>query len=91
MEGLEKTLEELDAVIGMNRVRAFHLNDSQNPRGSHKDRHASIGQGYLGLEGICQIMNHPRLRHLPFILETPQDLKGHGQEIALLKKHFQEI
>ncbi len=91
MEGLDKTLEELDSCIGLKRVKAFHLNDSQNPRGSHKDRHASIGQGYLGLEGICRIMNHPKLRHLPFILETPEDLEGHGKEIALLKEHFGEV
>ena len=87
MEGLDRTLEKFDAVLGLDLVKAFHLNDSLNPQGSRKDRHASIGEGIFGLEGICRIMNHPRLRHLPFILETPQDLQGHKKEIELLKMH----
>ena len=87
LESLDKILEELDSVVGLDRVKAFHLNDSQNPLGSRKDRHASIGEGHLGLDGICAILNHPKLKHLPFILETPQDLEGHGREIQLLKEH----
>ena len=85
LESLDKTLDELDSVIGLSKVKAFHLNDSQNACNSRKDRHASIGEGHLGLEGICNIINHPKLKHLPFILETPQDLEGHGREIQLLK------
>ena len=87
LESLDNVLNELDSVIGLHRGKAFHLNDSQNPIGSRQDRHASIGEGYLGLEGICAILNHPKLMHLPFILETPQDLNGHGREIQLLKEH----
>lgn len=86
MEGLDQTLAEFDARVGLSRLRAFHLNDSQNPKGSHKDRHASIGEGIFGLDGICRILNHPLLKHLPFILETPQDLEGHKREIALLRE-----
>ncbi len=90
LESLDKILDELDSVIGLSKVKAFHLNDSQNACGSRKDRHASIGEGYLGLEGIRSIINHPKLKHLPFILETPQDLEGHGREIQLLKTQVQD-
>ncbi|MBO5198762.1 MAG: deoxyribonuclease IV [Lachnospiraceae bacterium] len=82
-------LNEFDTIIGLNRLHAIHLNDSLNPPGSRKDRHACIGEGTIGLEALLRILNHPQLAHLPFLLETPNDLKGHGEEISLLKKESQ--
>ncbi len=82
---LDGVLEEFDRIVGLNRLKAFHINDSLNLPGSRKDRHACIGKGVLGLETITRIICHPALRHLPFILETPLDLNGHREEIALLK------
>lgn len=82
---LDGVLEEFDKIIGLPRLKAFHLNDSQNPVGSRKDRHACIGCGTLGTETVVKIINHPALRHLPFLLETPLELDGHAREIALLK------
>lgn len=83
---LDGVLEEFDRVIGLRRLKAVHLNDSLNHLGGRKDRHARIGEGRLGLEGIVRIINHPLLRDLPFYLETPQDdISGYGAEIALLK------
>lgn len=88
---LDEVLDEFDAVLGLNRLKAIHLNDSMNPMGSHKDRHAKIGEGSLGLEALCRIINHPKLQQVFFILETPQDtLEGYGGEIALLRSHYQE-
>ena len=83
--GLDGVLTEFDRVIGLSRLRAVHLNDSLNPPGSRKDRHACIGQGTLGLEAIVRVLTHPALRDLPFLLETPTDDAGHGKEIALLQ------
>ena len=80
--------EEFDHVIGLSRLKAVHLNDSLNPLGSHKDRHANIGKGTLGLEAFERMINHPVLRDLPFYLETPNDDDGHGEEIALLKSLY---
>lgn len=85
VEDLDGVLKEFDQVIGLDRLKAIHLNDSKNPMGSHKDRHEKIGQGSLGLEGIKRIINHPTLYHLPFYLETPNELDGYVKEIALLK------
>lgn len=82
---LDGVLREFDRVIGMDRLKAIHLNDSKNPAGSHKDRHEKIGDGAIGLEAIERIINHPLLRDLPFCLETPNELDGYGREIALLK------
>lgn len=83
---LDGVLEEFDRVIGLQRLKALHLNDSKNPFGSHKDRHEKIGEGHLGLAAFSSIINHPSLRELPFYLETPQDdVAGYGKEIALLK------
>lgn len=82
---LDGVLAEFDAVIGLDRLRAIHLNDSMNPPGSRKDRHACIGHGQIGLAALTRIVNHPQLRHLPFYLETPNDLPGYAQEIALLR------
>lgn len=82
---LDEVLEEFDKVIGLDKLRAIHLNDSKNPLGSHKDRHEKIGEGYLTLEGIGRIINHPKLKELPFFLETPNELPGYQAEIKLLK------
>lgn len=89
-ENLDQVLREFDQIIGLDKLKAFHLNDSLNPMGSRKDRHALIGQGYLGLEAVKTIITHPLLDGLPFILETPTDLEGHGKEIELLKKLYKE-
>ncbi len=82
---LDGVLEEFDRTIGLDRLRAVHLNDSMNPRGSRKDRHARIGHGQLGVEAIARVINHPALRRLPFVLETPNELPGYAGEIALLR------
>ena len=82
---LDDVLEQFDKVIGLNRLRAIHLNDSIYGYGSHKDRHAKIGEGKIGLETITRIINHPVLRDLPFNLETPNELEGYAAEIILLK------
>lgn len=82
---LDGVLEEFDEVIGLNKLHAIHLNDSKNERFAHKDRHEKIGQGKIGLEAIERIINHEKLRDLPFYLETPQDLEGHKEEIELLR------
>ena len=82
----EEVLDRFDAVIGLDRLRAVHLNDSKNPLGAAKDRHEKIGEGSLGLEGVEKIVNSPRLMSLPFYLETPNELDGYAREIALLKE-----
>jgi len=82
---LDGVLERFDRVIGLDRLHAIHLNDSMNPLGSRKDRHERIGHGHLGLEAIVRVINHPALRHLPFLLETPNELPGFAEEIALLR------
>lgn len=82
---LDGVLTEFDRVIGLARLRAVHLNDSLNPCGAHKDRHARIGEGTLGQETFRRIINHPALRNLPFVLETPNELDGYAREIALLR------
>ena len=87
---LDGVLEEFDRVIGLDRLRAIHLNDSKNPFASHKDRHEKIGQGSIGLDAFGRIINHPALRDLPFYLETPNELPGYAAEIALLKSIYSE-
>ncbi len=82
---LDGILTEFDKAIGLNRLKAIHLNDSLNDRGSHKDRHARIGEGHIGWEAFTRIINHPALRELPFILETPNDDAGWTDEIARLR------
>lgn len=82
---LEDVLENFDKTLGLNRLKALHLNDSKNPLGSHKDRHEKIGEGYIGLEAFKNIVTHPVLKELPCFLETPNDLDGYAREIALLK------
>jgi len=84
---LDNVLTEFDEKIGLHRLKAVHLNDSKMPFGSNKDRHEQIGKGTLGLEGLVNFINHPKLKHLPFYLETPNELNGYGEEIALLRKY----
>ncbi|MBO6182055.1 MAG: deoxyribonuclease IV [Acidaminococcaceae bacterium] len=87
---LEGVVEQFDHIIGLDRLKAIHLNDSLNGCGSHKDRHACIGAGKIGLEALTKVINHPRLKHLPFFLETPNDLEGYKKEIALLRGRYTE-
>ena len=87
---LDGVLDEFDRVIGLDRLKAIHLNDSKNICGSHKDRHEKIGEGNIGLEAIKKIINHPKLRHLPFFLETPNELSGYKKEIELLRSAYTE-
>lgn len=87
---LDNVLEEFDRIIGLDRLHAIHLNDSKNPFKSHKDRHEKIGEGSLGLEAITRIINHPKLRHLPFFLETPNELDGYAKEIELLRDAYKD-
>ncbi len=82
---LSDVLAEFDRVIGLDRLKAIHLNDSKNPCGARKDRHEKIGEGTLGLEAIMRVVNHPSLKHLPFELETPNNLEGYAAEIALIR------
>lgn len=85
-DNLDGVLEEFDRVVGLNRLKAIHVNDSLNPLGARKDRHARIGEGHIGTEALCRVVSHPALRHLPFYLETPHDsLQGYAAEIALLR------
>ena len=83
---IDGVLTEFDRVIGLERLKAVHINDSMNPLGAHKDRHARIGEGYLGEAAFGRIINHPALRDLPFNLETPNDLAGYAREIGRLKE-----
>ena len=84
-DDLDGVLTEFDRVIGLERLKAVHINDSLNPRGAHKDRHACIGEGCLGAEALGRVVRHPALQGLPFVLETPNELAGYAREIALLK------
>lgn len=84
-EDLDGVLSEFDRVIGIERLKALHLNDSKNDRASHKDRHEKIGKGHLGLDTFAAIVRHPLLRELPMILETPNELDGYAAEIAQLR------
>lgn len=85
---LDGVLEKFDRIIGLNRLKAIHLNDSLTPFAAHKDRHEKIGKGQIGLEAIVRIVNHPKLRLLPFYLETPNELDGYAAEIAVLRKAY---
>lgn len=88
---LDGVLDKFDRVIGLDRLRAIHLNDSMNPAASHKDRHEKIGKGTIGLETMARIINHPSLRELPFYLETPNDLAGYADEIRLLRGLYKDF
>lgn len=85
---LEGVLEKFDKVIGLERLKAVHLNDSMMPYNSRKDRHEKIGKGTIGLDAIINFINHPKLRHLPFYLETPNELDGYAAEIKMLRENF---
>jgi deoxyribonuclease-4 len=82
---LDGVLTQFDRIIGLHRLKAIHLNDSKNPLGARKDRHACIGDGYLGLEALSRVVRHPALKDLPFCLETPNELPGYAREIALMR------
>ena len=85
VNNLDGVLDEFDRIIGLDRLCAIHLNDSKNPYESHKDRHEKIGEGSLGLDAISRIINNPRLKHLPFYLETPNEVPGYQAEIATIR------
>ncbi len=87
---LDGVLEKFDKVIGLDRLQAIHINDTKNPFGSRKDRHEKIGEGYLGLDALTRVINHPALRNLPFYLETPNEVEGYQKEIALLRSVYKE-
>ena len=82
---LDGVLAEFDRVLGLERLKAIHINDTKNPFAGHKDRHEKIGEGFIGIEAFRRIVNHPALKELPFFLETPNELDGYGREIALLR------
>lgn len=86
VSNLDGVLTQFDNIIGLSRLRAVHLNDSMNVCGAHKDRHAKIGEGEIGLDALTRVINHPALHDLPFILETPNDAAGYAKEIALLRE-----
>ncbi|MEE1350532.1 MAG: deoxyribonuclease IV [Clostridia bacterium] len=88
VNNLDDVLCEFDRIIGIDRLRAIHINDSKNPFGSHKDRHEVIGGGSIGLEAFSRIINHPSLRDLPFYLETPNELPGYKEEIRVLRELY---
>lgn len=88
VDDLDGVLDEFDRVIGLDRLKAVHLNDSMFGFGSHKDRHAKIGEGKIGNDAIIEIINHPKLKNLPFLLETPNELDGYAREIEFLKKNY---
>ena len=87
---LDGVLAEFDRVLGLKLLKAVHLNDSMMPFGSHKDRHAAVGEGEIGLLPLLNILRHPALRNLPFYLETPFDDQGHKEEIRMIRERLQE-
>ena len=88
VNNLDNVINEFDKVIGLKKLKAIHLNDTKNPFSSHKDRHEKIGEGYLGLDAISKVINHPKLRNLPFYLETPNEIEGYAKEIKTLKEAY---
>ena len=88
VNNLDGVLDEFDNIIGMERLKAIHINDSKNPFESHKDRHEKIGEGSIGLEAMTRIINHPMLKALPFYLETPNELDGYEHEIKILRERY---
>lgn len=90
VNNLDGVLEEFDKIIGLDKLKAIHLNDSKNPFESHKDRHEKIGEGSIGIEAMKRIINHPKLKTLPFFLETPNEIEGYEQEIKVLKGLYEE-
>jgi deoxyribonuclease-4 len=87
---LDGVLDEFDRIIGLDRLKAIHLNDSKNNISSHKDRHEKIGEGTIGMEAFSKIINHPKLHRLPFFLETPNELPGYAKEIKMLRNAYQD-
>ena len=87
---LDEVVAQFDRIIGLTRLKAIHLNDSMNPLGAHKDRHAKIGEGHIGADAMIRIINHPAFQGLPFYLETPNELPGYAAEIAFLQEHFRK-
>ena len=85
---MDGVLKEFDQVIGLDRLKAVHFNDSKNPCGAHKDRHEKLGQGFIGMEAMRNIATHPLLQGKPFILETPNELDGYREEIAEVRSFF---
>lgn len=90
VEDFDKVLDEFDRIIGLDKLYALHINDSKNPFESHKDRHEKIGDGSIGIDAFSQIINNPRLKDIPFFLETPNELDGYEKEIKLLKENYKE-
>ena len=88
VNNLDGVLKEFNSVIGLDRLKAIHLNDSKNAMGSHKDRHETIGNGNIGLSAMFKIVNHPLLQGLPFCLETPNDADGYKKEIQMLRENI---
>lgn len=84
---LDGVLDEFDRIVGLDKLKALHINDSKNPMGSHKDRHACIGEGTIGLDAIGRFINHPKLADLPCILETPNEFEGYKREIEMLRSY----
>lgn len=87
---LDGVLGEFDRIIGLDKLKAIHLNDSMNSLGAHKDRHAKIGEGHIGADALIRVINHPKLRGLPVILETPNDIEGYAREIKFLRENYSE-
>lgn len=88
VNNLDGVLEQFDHIIGLEKLKAIHINDSKNPLSSHKDRHEVIGGGSLGIDAFERIINHPKLYNFPFYLETPNELSGYANEIAMLKEKY---
>ena len=85
---LDNVIKQFDSIIGLEKLKAIHLNDTKNPFASHKDRHEKIGEGHLGLDAISKVINHPKLKNLPFYLETPNEIDGYAKEIKILKEVY---
>ena len=90
VDDLDRVVDEFDSIIGLDKLYAIHLNDSKNVMNSHKDRHETIGNGYIVLEALARVINHPQLKNLPFELETPNDLQGYAKEIEILRQLYKE-
>jgi deoxyribonuclease-4 len=88
VNNLDGVLEEFDRIIGLDKLKAIHLNDSKMPFNSNKDRHEKLGEGVIGLDAVINLINHPKLKNLPFFLETPNELDGYEKEITLLKSLY---
>ena len=88
IHNFDNVLSEFDRIVGLDKLKAIHLNDSKNPCGAHKDRHEVLGRGYIGLDAIKYIINHPKIRNLPIYLETPNELDGYKKEVELLKELY---